>query len=44
MQPRVTVVTLGVADVPRSRRFYVDGYRWEIAVNPDWPDLVPDDS
>lgn len=20
-----------------------DGYRWEIAVNPEWPDLVPDE-
>lgn len=25
MEPRVTVVTLGVADVERSRRFYADG-------------------
>lgn len=30
VQPRVTVVTLGVADVPRSRRFYVDGLGWPV--------------
>ncbi|MDG3015401.1 VOC family protein [Speluncibacter jeojiensis] len=29
MQPRVDVLTLGVRDLDRSRRFYVDGLGWE---------------
>lgn len=28
MQPRVSIITLAVADVARSRRFYVDGLAW----------------
>lgn len=28
MEPRVCLVTLAVADVARSRRFYVDGLGW----------------
>lgn len=28
MDPRLTIITLGVADVARSRRFYVDGLGW----------------
>lgn len=28
MEQRLSVVTLGVADVARSRRFYVDGLGW----------------
>lgn len=29
MEPKVTVVTLGVRDLERSRRFYVDGLGWK---------------
>lgn len=28
MQQQISVITLGVADIPRSRRFYVDGFGW----------------
>ncbi|HEY3696725.1 VOC family protein [Phenylobacterium sp.] len=28
MQQQISVVTLGVADLARSRRFYVDGFGW----------------
>lgn len=28
MQQQVAVITLGVADLARSRRFYVDGFGW----------------
>lgn len=28
MDPRVSIITLAVADVPRSHRFYVDGLGW----------------
>ena len=28
MEQRISVITLGVADLPRARRFYVDGLRW----------------
>jgi catechol 2,3-dioxygenase-like lactoylglutathione lyase family enzyme len=28
MQQQISVVTLGIADVARSRRFYVDGFGW----------------
>lgn len=28
MQPSVSVITLGTADLARSRRFYVDGFGW----------------
>ncbi|HEX5331206.1 MAG TPA: glyoxalase, partial [Cellulomonas sp.] len=28
MEPRVTLVTLGVRDVARARRFYVDALGW----------------
>ena len=28
MQQQVSVVTLGVADLARSRRFYEDGFGW----------------
>ena len=31
MEPRVTLITLGVADVGRARRFYVDGLGWPVA-------------
>ncbi|MGD9941931.1 MAG: VOC family protein [Burkholderiaceae bacterium] len=28
MQQQVSVITLGIADIARSRRFYVDGFGW----------------
>ncbi len=28
MQQQLSVITLGIADLPRSRRFYVDGFGW----------------
>jgi len=28
MQPQISVVTLGVNDLPRSRQFYVEGFGW----------------
>lgn len=28
MQQQISVITLGSADLPRSRRFYVDGFGW----------------
>lgn len=28
MEQRISVITLGVADLPRARRFYVDGLHW----------------
>ena len=28
MEQRVSVITLGVSDLPASRRFYVEGLRW----------------
>jgi catechol 2,3-dioxygenase-like lactoylglutathione lyase family enzyme len=28
MQQQISVITLGVADLVRSRRFYVEGFRW----------------
>jgi catechol 2,3-dioxygenase-like lactoylglutathione lyase family enzyme len=37
MNPRITVVTLGVSDIPRSRRFYCEGLGFEAssASNPN---------
>ena len=29
MQQQVSVITLGIADVARSRRFYADGFGWK---------------
>ena len=29
MQQQISVITLGVADLARSRRFYVDGFGWQ---------------
>jgi len=29
MEPKVTVITLGVRDLERSRRFYVEGLGWK---------------
>lgn len=28
MQQQISVITIGIADLPRSRRFYVDGFGW----------------
>ena len=28
MQQQISVITLGVVDLDRSRRFYVDGFGW----------------
>ena len=28
MQQQISVITLGVIDLARSRRFYVDGFGW----------------
>lgn len=38
MDPRVTLVTLGVTDLAASRRFYVDGLGWTPTL--DVPDAV----
>ena len=36
MQQQISVTTLGVADLARSRRFYVDGFGWKpVFENPD---------
>ena len=45
VDPRLTLVTLGVADLDRSIAFYreadyftdPDGHPWEVAWNPFWP-------
>ena len=29
MQQQISVITLGIADLPRSRRFYADGFGWK---------------
>jgi catechol 2,3-dioxygenase-like lactoylglutathione lyase family enzyme len=29
MQTQISAITLGVVDLARSRRFYVDGFEWE---------------
>lgn len=29
MQQQISVITLGIADLQRSRRFYVDGFGWK---------------
>jgi len=28
MQQQISFVTLGIAELPRSRRFYVEGFGW----------------
>jgi len=28
MQQQISIITLGVGDLPRSRRFYVEGFGW----------------
>ena len=36
MQQQISVITLGVADLARSRRFYVEGFGWTpVFENPD---------
>lgn len=36
MQQQISVVTLGVSDLARSRRFYVEGFRWKpVFENPE---------
>jgi catechol 2,3-dioxygenase-like lactoylglutathione lyase family enzyme len=36
MQQQVSVVTLGIADLARSRRFYVEGFGWKpVFENPE---------
>lgn len=34
MEPRLTIVTLGVADLARSRAFYLDGLGWTAIEQP----------
>ena len=31
MQQQIAIITLGIADLARSRRFYVDGFGWKPA-------------
>lgn len=35
MNPRLNMVTLGVADLPKSRRFYMDAFGWKPAKGSD---------
>ncbi len=28
MQQQISVITLGIADIARSKRFYVEGFGW----------------
>jgi catechol 2,3-dioxygenase-like lactoylglutathione lyase family enzyme len=36
LQQQISVVTLGIADLPRSRRFYTEGFGWQpIFENPE---------
>ena len=35
MQQQIAIVTLGIADLARSRRFYVDGFGWKPAFEND---------
>jgi len=37
MEPRVSIITLGVADLARSYRFYKDGLGWPTTRRPDDP-------
>ncbi len=38
MQQQISVITLGVADLARSKRFYVDGFGWKPVL--DAPEIV----
>lgn len=31
MEPRISLITLGVSDLPRARKFYVEGLGWPIS-------------
>ncbi|MBN2191850.1 MAG: VOC family protein [Polyangiaceae bacterium] len=35
MTPRISVITLGVTDLVRSRRFYIDGLGWKASSTSD---------
>jgi catechol 2,3-dioxygenase-like lactoylglutathione lyase family enzyme len=36
MQQQISIITLGIADLPRSRRFYTEGFGWKPAFeNPE---------
>jgi hypothetical protein len=38
MEPRISFITLGVADVQRATRCAdLDGFLWKVAYNPDFP-------
>ena len=32
MEPRISLVTLGVADLARSRHLYVEGLGWPVSI------------
>ncbi len=38
MQQQISVITLGIADLARSRRFYADGFGWKPVL--ETPDIV----
>lgn len=38
MQQQISVITLGVADLARSRRFYADGFGWKPVL--ETPDII----
>jgi len=38
MQQQISVITLGIADLARSRRFYVDGFGWKPLL--ETPDII----
>jgi catechol 2,3-dioxygenase-like lactoylglutathione lyase family enzyme len=38
MQQQISVITLGIADLARSRRFYVDGFGWTPVL--ETPDII----
>ena len=38
MQQQISVITLGIADLTRSRRFYVDGFGWKPVL--ETPDII----
>jgi catechol 2,3-dioxygenase-like lactoylglutathione lyase family enzyme len=36
MQQQISIITLGIADLPRSRRFYTEGFGWKpVFENPE---------
>jgi len=36
MQQQISIITLGIADIARSKRFYVDGFGWKpVFENPE---------